>query len=261
MTNDSSTATVRLTPPTGGFQEIDGRRVFVHRAGSGGPAAVFFPGASEVGLDFFLVQQQVSRFTAAVLYDRGGTGFSDPVPLPRTAAAVATELHELLCTPGHRRPLRSGGALPRRRLRAPVRAAVPARGGRAGLVGRLPAGLGRLHARRGGPGRGRADDALSGAGPAGATGTARDVRRPAGGLPGRTAAAADRGPRERRMAAGRLHRARQPRRARGRATGRTGLPRRLPDRAHDGGHRPGPAGVDLGSRPSRDIGTDDPRES
>lgn len=95
MTNNS-TSSARLTPPIGGFQEIDGRRVFVHRSGSGGPAVVFLPGASAVGLDYFGVQQQVSQFTTAVLYDRGGTGYSDPLPLPRTAAAVATELHELL---------------------------------------------------------------------------------------------------------------------------------------------------------------------
>lgn len=95
MTNNS-TSPARLAPPVGGFQEIDGRRVFVHRSGSGGPAVVFLPGAGAVGLDFFLVQQQVSRFTTAVAYDRGGTGYSDPLPLPRTAAAVATELHELL---------------------------------------------------------------------------------------------------------------------------------------------------------------------
>jgi pimeloyl-ACP methyl ester carboxylesterase len=31
-----------------------------------------------------------------VVYDRGGTGYSDPLPLPRTAAAVAVELRELL---------------------------------------------------------------------------------------------------------------------------------------------------------------------
>src|SRR3954454_17108697 len=82
--------------PVGDFQEIDGRRVFVHRVGSGGPAVVFLPGASAVGLDYFGVQQAVSQFTTAVVYDRGGTGYSDPLPLPRTAAAVATELHELL---------------------------------------------------------------------------------------------------------------------------------------------------------------------
>jgi pimeloyl-ACP methyl ester carboxylesterase len=82
-------------PPIGGFQEIDGRCVFVHRAG-GGPAVVLLPGASMVGLDYFLVQQQVSRFATAVVYDRGGTGHSDPLPLPRSAAAVANELRELL---------------------------------------------------------------------------------------------------------------------------------------------------------------------
>ena len=95
MTNNS-TSPARLVPPVGGFQEIDGRRVFVHRSGSGGPAVVFLPGASAVGLDYFGVQQEVSQFTTAVLYDRGGTGYSDHQQLPRTATAVATELRELL---------------------------------------------------------------------------------------------------------------------------------------------------------------------
>jgi len=97
MTNSS---TSRLAPPVGEFQEIDGRGVFVHRLGSGGPAVVFLPGASAVGLDYFGVQQRVSEFTTAVVYDRGGTGYSDPLPLPRTAAAVAAELRELLHAQG-----------------------------------------------------------------------------------------------------------------------------------------------------------------
>ncbi|MDA3630651.1 alpha/beta hydrolase [Saccharopolyspora sp. WRP15-2] len=88
--------TSKLAPPIGGFQEIDGRRVFAHRSGSGGPAVVFLPGANAVGLDYFGVQQQVSQFTTAVVYDRGGTGYSDPLPLPRTATEVAAELHDLL---------------------------------------------------------------------------------------------------------------------------------------------------------------------
>lgn len=95
MTNNS-TFPARLAPPTGGFQQLEGRRIFVHRSGSGGPAVVFLPGASAVGLDYYGVQQEVSQFTTAVVYDRGGTGYSDPLPLPRTAAAVATELRELL---------------------------------------------------------------------------------------------------------------------------------------------------------------------
>ncbi|MEU0298633.1 alpha/beta hydrolase [Streptomyces sp. NPDC006175] len=93
---ENSTSPTRLAPPVGGFQEIHGRRVFVHRSGSGGPAVVFLPGAGAVGLDYFGVQQMVSRFTTAVVYDRGGTGYSDTLPLPRTAAEVATELRELL---------------------------------------------------------------------------------------------------------------------------------------------------------------------
>ncbi|WP_107655277.1 alpha/beta fold hydrolase [Nocardia suismassiliense] len=96
MINNTITSAARLVPPIGGFQEIGGRRIFLHRSGSGGPAVVFLPGASAVGLDYLLVQQQVSQFTTAVLYDRGGTGYSDPIPLPRTLTAVATELHELL---------------------------------------------------------------------------------------------------------------------------------------------------------------------
>ncbi|MEJ8640275.1 alpha/beta hydrolase [Streptomyces sp. MS1.HAVA.3] len=95
MTNNN-TSSARLAPPIGGFQEIEGRRIFVHRSGSGGPAVVFLPGASAVGLDYLGVQQEVAQFTTAVVYDRGGTGYSDSLPLPRTAAAVATELRELL---------------------------------------------------------------------------------------------------------------------------------------------------------------------
>lgn len=71
MTNNN-TSTTRLAPPVGGFEEIDGTRVFAHRSGSGGPAVVFLPGASAVGLDYFVVQQQVSQFTTAVVYDRAG---------------------------------------------------------------------------------------------------------------------------------------------------------------------------------------------
>ena len=82
--------------PLGRCYEIEGRRLLLHRSGNGRPAVVFLPGAGLVGLDYLNIHDRVCRFTTSVLYDRGGTGWSDPVDLPRTAALVATELHELL---------------------------------------------------------------------------------------------------------------------------------------------------------------------
>ncbi|MGW7447750.1 alpha/beta fold hydrolase [Kitasatospora sp. NPDC054795] len=99
MTNES-TSTAPLHPPVGGFQEVDGRHLYLHRQGTGGPAVVLLPGASAIGLDYFGVQQGVAQFTTAVVYDRGGTGFSDEAALPRTAAEVAAELRELLRAQG-----------------------------------------------------------------------------------------------------------------------------------------------------------------
>ncbi|WP_034263509.1 alpha/beta fold hydrolase [Actinospica robiniae] len=83
-------------PPIGGFQEVGGHRLWVHEVGSGGPAVVFLPGAGASGLDYLAAQQGVSEFCTALVYDRGGSGYSDRVPLPRTASAVAEELRELL---------------------------------------------------------------------------------------------------------------------------------------------------------------------
>lgn len=62
-----------------------------------GPTVVFLPGAGLVGLDFRAAQR---RSTPAVIYDRAGTGWSDPVALPRAAAAVAAELRAVLPAAG-----------------------------------------------------------------------------------------------------------------------------------------------------------------
>jgi pimeloyl-ACP methyl ester carboxylesterase len=82
--------------PLGRWYNVAGRRIWCYRAGAGSPAVVFLPGASAVGLDYLNLADQVSEFATAVLYDRGGTGWSDDAELPRPAADVATELHELL---------------------------------------------------------------------------------------------------------------------------------------------------------------------
>jgi pimeloyl-ACP methyl ester carboxylesterase len=83
-------------PPIGRRYDVGGRQLMLHRSGTGGPAVVILPGASAVGLDYLNIHDRISEFTTSVLYDRGGTGWSDPVDPPRSAAAVATELHDLL---------------------------------------------------------------------------------------------------------------------------------------------------------------------
>ncbi len=94
MTKRSFTAA--FSPPFGRRYDVAGRHLLLHCAGAGGPAVVFLPGAGLIGLDYLNIHDEVSRLTTSVLYDRSGTGWSDEVALPRTAAEVADELRSLL---------------------------------------------------------------------------------------------------------------------------------------------------------------------
>lgn len=88
--------TLDATPPLGRLYDVGARRLLLHRAGDGGPAVVFLPGARLVGLDFLNIQDRAAELTTSVLYDRGGTGWSEHVDLPRSAADVTDELRGLL---------------------------------------------------------------------------------------------------------------------------------------------------------------------
>ncbi|MGI5227593.1 alpha/beta fold hydrolase [Actinoallomurus sp. CA-142502] len=72
----------------------------LHRSGTGGPAVVLLPGSGMVGLDYLNLHERLAGRTTSVLYDRAGTGWSDPAELPRTAAEVTGELRDLLETAG-----------------------------------------------------------------------------------------------------------------------------------------------------------------
>jgi hypothetical protein len=72
----------------------------LYASGTGGPVVVFLPGAGLTGLGYLNLHEQVSQFATSVLYDRAGTGWSDHVQLPRSAAEVADELWLLLRVAG-----------------------------------------------------------------------------------------------------------------------------------------------------------------
>jgi pimeloyl-ACP methyl ester carboxylesterase len=84
------------TPPVGRHYDVEGRRLLLHQSGCGGPAVVFLPGGGAVGLDYLNVQRRAAELTTSVVYDRAGTGWSDPVGLPRALVEVTDELRALL---------------------------------------------------------------------------------------------------------------------------------------------------------------------
>ena len=56
------------TPPLGRYYEVEGRRLFVHRSGSGEPPVVFLAGAGTVGLDYLIAQEKAAQLSTSVLY-------------------------------------------------------------------------------------------------------------------------------------------------------------------------------------------------
>lgn len=64
--------------------------------GNGSPTVVFEGGFGDWSPAFSGLQQRVAAFTRACTYDRGGFGFSDPGPMPRSVDRLADELHAAL---------------------------------------------------------------------------------------------------------------------------------------------------------------------
>ncbi|HEX9166344.1 MAG TPA: alpha/beta hydrolase [Gemmatimonadales bacterium] len=83
-------------PPIGRHYEVEGRQLYLHRAGTGRPTVVILSGGGMFGLGYFNLQTRIAEQTTCVVYDRAGTGWSDPVPLPRGVGVVADELRQLL---------------------------------------------------------------------------------------------------------------------------------------------------------------------
>jgi pimeloyl-ACP methyl ester carboxylesterase len=89
----------------GRFVEIgNGRRLYVCEKGSGGPTVLFESGIAATNLNWFHIQEIVSRFTYTASYDRGGLGWSSPCRTARTPGNIASELHDLLQGAGIRPP-------------------------------------------------------------------------------------------------------------------------------------------------------------
>jgi pimeloyl-ACP methyl ester carboxylesterase len=75
-----------------------GRRLYLIEKGTAGQGhtVIFESGIAATNLNWFLIQQAVSRYTATASYDRGGLGWSSPCRSARTPANIASELHAML---------------------------------------------------------------------------------------------------------------------------------------------------------------------
>ena len=128
----AQSATPAVTSPTAasgdfaGLVDIgDGRQMYLECRGSGGPTVLLesgYPNTAGVwdqaalgpASDMTAVLPGVAAFTRVCAYDRPGTadmvdgalrpGRSDPVPQPRTLAAVVADLHALLAAAGEPGP-------------------------------------------------------------------------------------------------------------------------------------------------------------
>ena len=80
----------------GQLVDAGGFRLNLYCMGSGSPTVVFDSGWGDWAPAWSKVQPQIAKWTRACSYDRGGTGFSDPGPMPRTSVRIAGELRTAL---------------------------------------------------------------------------------------------------------------------------------------------------------------------
>lgn len=74
----------------------EGQSLYLLEKGSGEATVLFESGIAATNLNWFHIQETVSRFAATASYDRGGLGWSSPSQAARTPSILAEELHQLV---------------------------------------------------------------------------------------------------------------------------------------------------------------------
>jgi pimeloyl-ACP methyl ester carboxylesterase len=80
----------------GQLVDAGGFRLNLYCMGSGSPTVVFDSGWGDWAPAWSKVQPEIAKWTRTCSYDRAGTGFSEPGPMPRTSVRIAEELHTAL---------------------------------------------------------------------------------------------------------------------------------------------------------------------
>jgi pimeloyl-ACP methyl ester carboxylesterase len=91
-------------PPPGQLIDVGGFRLHLHCAGEGSPTVVLDAALGGSSVSWSWIQPEIAKTTRVCAYDRGGFGWSDAAPMPRTASRLADELRGLLARAGVRPP-------------------------------------------------------------------------------------------------------------------------------------------------------------
>src|SRR5690349_21365164 len=94
--NGGSAPTDIVYTRPGQLVDVGGFRLNLYCMGSGSTTVVFDSGWGDWAPAWSKVQPEVAKWTRACSYDRAGTGFSDPGPMPRTSVHIAEELRTAL---------------------------------------------------------------------------------------------------------------------------------------------------------------------
>lgn len=86
----------KQNPAPGQLVDVGGYKMHINCTGQGSPTVILGGGTMENSLFWAGIQPEVVRYTRVCSYDRAGSGWSEPSPLPRTATIMAEELHTLL---------------------------------------------------------------------------------------------------------------------------------------------------------------------
>ena len=93
-------------PPPGTLVDVGGYRMHMLAEGDAGdgPTVIWIPGGHAQGLALHHLHAALRDETRSILFDRPGTGWSDPGPFPRRTATEADELATLLERAGEEGP-------------------------------------------------------------------------------------------------------------------------------------------------------------
>lgn len=95
----------REYPPPGQMIAVGDHRLHLYCQGTGAPTVVIETGLGVDWVAWAPVVLNLAQSIEACVYDRAGYGWSEPGPMPRSAAQSATELHDLLAASGHTAPV------------------------------------------------------------------------------------------------------------------------------------------------------------